>query len=157
MEKNILNISLLSEKGTGLPTAYLLKHLTCFSKDPVVTNTLKIWSPFIKQNGLLTPSGLTPIYHNHRFLPSCSDPAFLTWSERGLKSINDIYIDGVFPTFLELAAKFNLPNSHWFQFLPIRHFVQKHFPFFPNRPPDSSIDSFLSDLKRLISLIYNYS
>ena len=57
-----------------------------------------------------------------------------------------------------MSDRFNLPNSHFFRYLQMRHFIQKQFPHFPNRPPEAEIDHLLSlDLrqKRLISVIYN--
>ena len=40
----------------------------------------------------------------------------------------------------------------------MRHFIQKQFPHFPNRPPEAEMDKFLSlnlQQKQLISVIYN--
>ncbi len=64
----------------------------------------------------------------------------------------------VFTSFSSLSARFNLLNSHLFRFFQTRHFVQKLFPHFPNRPPEYVLDVFF-DLKpndkHLISVIYN--
>jgi hypothetical protein len=89
---------------------------------------------FAKHVGLHRTSIHTPILNNHLFSPSCSDPAFRIWSVNGLVELNDLYEDGVFASFPSLSAKYNLPNSHLFRFFQIRHFVQKLFPHFPNRP-----------------------
>lgn len=64
------------------------------------------------------------------FLPI---PAFHLWSSNGLPEINDLYKDGVFASFSFLSKKYNLPNQHLFWFFPIRLFIQKPFPHFPNR------------------------
>ncbi len=76
-----------------------------------------------------------PIFNNYFFPPSRSDRAFHVWSSNGLLKINDLYEEGVFVSFSFLAKKYNLTNQHLFQFFQIRHFIQKQFPQFPNRPP----------------------
>lgn len=57
-----------------------------------------------------------------------------------------------------MSDKYSLPNSNFFRCLQMRHFIQKQFPNFPNRPPEVEMDQFLSlnvQQKRLISVIYN--
>ena len=153
MEANSSNLSLWSVVCSQLPLP--VKRL---SKNPIVVNTLKIWAQFRKQFGLLGPSKLAPVYKNHCFLPSCTDPVFRIWSDKGLRSINDLYTDNVFSSFADLSNKFGLPNSHMFRFFQIRHFIQNQNPQFPNRPPDSMLDSFLSleaGIRKLTSIIYD--
>lgn len=102
---------------------------------------------------------LAPVFHNHLFLPSCSDPVFQTWSHRGLHSIKDLYTNGIFTSFADLSVKFGLPNNHLFRFFQIRHFIQNQLPLFPNRPPDSVMVPFLTlhTIGRGLTLvIYNY-
>jgi len=128
------------------------------SPNPVVTNTIKIWIQFRKQHGLHRGSTLAPVLNNYAFLPSCSDPTFRVWSDKGLRTLNDLYDEGVFTSFASLSDKYNFPNSHFFRYLQMRHFIQKQFPHFPNRPPEAEMDQFLSlnlQQKRLISVIYN--
>uniref|UniRef100_A0A671TVY8 Reverse transcriptase domain-containing protein n=1 Tax=Sparus aurata TaxID=8175 RepID=A0A671TVY8_SPAAU len=128
------------------------------STNPVVTNTIKIWTQFRKQHGLHRASVLAPVSKNYAFLPSCSDPTFCMWSNKGLRTLNDLYDEGVFMSFAALSEKYSFPNSHFFRYLQMRHFIQKQFPHFPNRPPEAEIDQFLSlnlQQKRLISVIHN--
>ena len=127
------------------------------SVNPIVTSTIKIWLQFRRQHGLHRASIQAPILNNHSFSPSCSDPTFRMWAANGLVTISNLYKDGVFSDFASLSAKYHLPNSHLFRFFQIRHFAQKQFPHFPNRPPESGIDQFLTldcDPKRLVSTIY---
>ena len=128
------------------------------STNPVVINTIKIWIQFRKQHGLHRASILTPICNNHAFLPSCSDPTFRVWSDKGLRTLNDLYDRGVFSSFASLSVKYGFPNSHFFRYLQMRHFIQKQFPHFPNRPPEAEVDQLLSLnvwQKRLIFVLYN--
>jgi len=127
------------------------------SPNPIVTNTLMIWNQFRKAFGLHIQSGQSPIFRNHLFAPSCSNPAFRTWFEKGLAMLNDLFINGVFSSFTDLAAKFNLPNTHLFRFFQIRHFVKSCFPQFLSSPPNSLIDQFLTlnpRKKGLIGITY---
>lgn len=129
------------------------------SPNSVVMNTLMIWNQFRKAFGLHTQSYQSPIFRNHLFVPSCSDPAFRTWSEKGLVTLNDLYVNGVFPSFSDLAAKFDLPNTHLFRFFQIRHYVKSCFPQFPNSPPKSLTDQFLTLNARqrgLIGITYKH-
>ena len=128
------------------------------SPNPIVINTIKIWIQFRKQHGFHRSSILAPVWNNYAFPPSHSDAAFRIWSERGLKTLKDLYEEGVFMSFTSVSDRFNLPKSQFFRYLQMRHFIQKQFPHFPNRPPEAEIDQLLSldpRQKRLISVIYN--
>lgn len=127
------------------------------SSNPIVVNTIKIWHQFRKQFGLHRASIHMPISNNHLFSLSLSDSFFDIWAAKGLSTLNGLYENEVFSSFSSLSAKFNLPNSHLFRFFQVRHFIQKLFPHFPNRPPESEIDSILTfdfGQRRLISTIY---
>ena len=77
-------------------------------------------------------------------LPFCSDPTFCVWSDKGLRTLNDLYDEGVFMSVASLSEKYSFPYSHFFQYLQMRHFIQKQFPHFPNRPHEAEMDKFLS-------------
>jgi len=101
---------------------------------------------------------LAPVVKNHLFLPSLSDPTFTVWRNKGLLHVKDLYKENIFTDFTELAARFELPQSHFFRFLQVRHFVRTAYPHFPNHPPGSLIDSLLTLdplQKRSMSVIYN--
>ena len=53
---------------------------------------------------------------------------------------------------------FDLPKSHFFRFLQIRHFVQKSFASFADLPTDNIMNQILSlspDRKKLTSSLYD--
>ena len=142
----------------SLLTARLPLKTHNVSQNPVVTNSLKIWNQFRKHYGLTEPSTLAPVVKNHLFLPSLSDPTFTVWRNKGLLHVKDLYKENIFTDFTELAARFELPQSHFFRFLQVRHFVKTAYPHFPNYRPGSLIDSLLTLdplQKRSISVIYN--
>lgn len=127
-------------------------------KNPIVSNTLKIWSQFRKHFGLIRSSAIAPILNNHLFPPSCSDPVFRMWATKGLTKITQLYKDQTFSSFAELSTKYDLPNSHLFRYFQIRHYVQHQFCEFPNHPPESELDKILSlstSRRGLTSTLYN--
>ncbi|CAJ1062856.1 LINE-1 reverse transcriptase -like protein [Xyrichtys novacula] len=147
-----LNTSLLALTTTKLPI--LPKR---HSANPIVVSTLQIWSQFRTFFGLRELSPYSPIYNNHLFAPSITDPSYLTWHRLGLSRLSDLYIDGIFANFRELANKYELPNSHLFRFFQIRDFVKTHNPSFPNKPPSSGMEPILEapgQLKGLLSFVY---
>ena len=36
------------------------------------------------------------------------------WTEKGLKTVKDVYIGGTFASFEHLRTHFDIPNSHFF-------------------------------------------
>ncbi len=93
------------------------------SRNPVVTNTLKIWTQFRKHHDLHRASILAPVLNNHAFLPSCSDPTFRIWSDKGLSALKDLYEEGVFSSFTCLSVTYGFPNSHFFHIHIILHLI----------------------------------
>ena len=117
-----------------------------------------MWIQFRKHYGLNELSTLALVVKNHLFPPSLSDSTFTIWRNKGLLHVKHLYKDNIFTNFTELAARFELPHSHFFRFLQARHFVKTNYPHFPNHPPGSLIDTLLTldpVQKRSISVIYN--
>ncbi len=153
LEKATLHLSLRSALCSQLPLP-----VTSLRANPVISASLKIWNQLRKTLGLQGPSVLSPLYKNHAFKPSNSDPTFKTWHDKGIISIKDLYIDRVFSSYADLSSKFHLPSSHLFHFFRIRDFVKNNFPHFPNRPPETLIDTLLAvdpKRKKCISVLYN--
>lgn len=151
LEQSSARLSLHSVICSQLPLP------TNISSNLVVSHSVKIWTQFRKQTGLHRFSTLSPIIKNHSFAPSNMDEAFRIWFDKGIRTIDDLYEGGVFSSFNNLSKRFDLPNSHLFRFFQVRH-LQKLFPHFPNRPPESPLDDFLKldpHSKHCISVIYN--
>lgn len=131
---------------------------TTYTKNVVVRTSLKVWNQFRRCFCLQTYSILAPITANHIFPPSLMDHAFDAWSNQGIRSFKDLYIDNIFISFEKLSEKFSLPKRHFFRYLQVRSFVAHRFSQFPAMPPDSPVDIFLkptSTFKGVISLIYS--
>ena len=45
--------------------------------------------------------------------PSLNDSAFETWSSKGLQTLKDLFIDGIFASFSQLTDQFNIPGTHF--------------------------------------------
>ena len=105
------------------------------SPNPAVTNTIKIWIQFRKQHGLHRALILAPVLKNYAFLPSCSGPIFRIWSNKGLRTLNDLCDEDVFMSFASLSEKYNFPNSHFFSVPSNETLYPKAVPTFPKLPP----------------------
>lgn len=91
------------------------------------------------------------------FKPTFTDPTFILWHDRGLKCFRDLYRDGVFCSFADLAREFNLTLSHLFRYFQFRNCAKSLFPAFPHPPPEQVWDEFLGLnplQKSLVSTIY---
>lgn len=132
--------------------------LSLVEDNPIVRATLTIWSQFRKKFGLHGPSTQIPLAKNCNFMPSVTDLVFKLWHDKGIKTVNDLYSNNTFSSFADLSSKFQLPNSHLFRFFQARDYVKKVFPHFPNRPPETLLDTLLQldpQREKVISFLYN--
>lgn len=131
--------------------------ITSYTKNVIIKTTVKIWNQFRRCFGLQTYSILAPITASPSFPPSLIDRAFEVWSNKGIKTFKDLYIDNTFASFEQLSKKLSLSNQHFFRYLQIHNFVFHRFPQFPSIPSDTPLDTFLKPapaLNGMISLIY---
>lgn len=120
----------------------------------ILRNSLRILNQIRSVNKLSSVSIHTPICHNHTFLPSQTDGVFAVWRDRGLATLGDLYMDKQFASFNQLQTKFNIPNSHFFRYLQIRHYVKDRIPNFETMPENCPFYDLLRlppDSKHLIS------
>lgn len=85
------------------------------------------------------------------------DRAFIIWSDLGIKSFKDLYIDNIFASFQQLSEKFALPKQHVLRYLQICSFISSRFPQFPILAAESTLDTFLKPipaLKGMMSYAY---
>lgn len=128
-----------------------------FCRNTLVKSTFKIWTQLKCHFGLQTLSLQAPISRNPFFSPSMADGAFAVWSNLGIKSFNNLYIEGTFASFQQLSSKFKIPNSHFFRYLQIRSFVRDSTPQFPSQPGSHGVDTLLlppPSSKGVISCMY---
>lgn len=72
--------------------------------NPIVKQSLKIWTKIRQHFGWQGNSFLAPLCANHHFHPSILDSSFQLWTRNGIIKMKDLYINGVFPSF-ELLRK----------------------------------------------------
>ena len=98
-----------------------------FSPNVTVNNSIRILTQFRRHFGLQRASTLSPVESNYMCTPSCIDATFTAWSNKGIRTIQDMFIEDVFASFLQLSQTYDLPKTNFFCYLQIRSFVQKIF------------------------------
>ncbi|KAF4089744.1 hypothetical protein AMELA_G00070460, partial [Ameiurus melas] len=139
---------------TSLPT-----KLSLYTDNPVVLSTLRTWYQFRQHFKFVGASSLCPLVNNHLFPPSCMDSSFSVWYDKGIKQVRNLYSDGVFDSFANLASTYDLPLTHFFRYFQIRNFVSRFFPDFPSAPPEQAWEDLFSNnphQKGMISKIYDF-
>lgn len=96
-------------------------------KSFVVRNSVLILRQIKKANHITRNSIYAPMCQNPLFKPGQLHGAFVTWKKKGIVTFADLFIDGQFASFTQLCSKFKLPNSNFFRYLQIRHFVMQTF------------------------------
>ncbi len=155
----------LMELQSSLPVSPL-SLLTCMlpvtlrnhSLNPVVENSIKIWTQFRKHFNFTQMIGLTPLTFNHLFPPSQMDQAFKAWHSCGLVYLVDLFDKNSFRSFSSLCQDNNVPKKHYFRYFQVRSFASKYFSSYPS-PPESGPTYDILSLnpygKGLISKIYD--
>ena len=142
------------EKVTSRP--HSLPALIC-APLPSLFNNVK--DNIIVTQSLQSISIHSPIIHNHLFQPSLLDNGFKIWYDRGIHSIEDLYINNTFASFEQISRKFGLTNNNILRYLQIRDFTRKKFANFPTLPSPSCLDSLLRANmlnKSRVSFIYSH-
>ncbi len=139
MESSFCTPASLSALITSSPVSVKLKT----GNNILVKSTLRIWSQFYKHVGAQTPPLCILLCKNPVFLPSMQDNAFELWFQIGVCTVRNLFVDGVFASFQQLAEKFHLPISHLFRHLQVRDFYRKMYRDFQHTPADAPIDKIL--------------
>ena len=128
-----------------------------YNKNPIIHSAVRIWKQITNHFKLRGISFLLPIAANPSFAPSALDNTFLDWREKGLNCIGDLYIEGIFASFVQLKGKYDLPQRDFFRYLQIRSYVRKHIPDFETARPDK-LDGSLkqaAETSHIISYLYD--
>lgn len=133
------------------------KPISNFTSNITVIHTLKIWNQFRRSFNMTELLLAAPVTKNHMFAPSIIDNAFDSWSQIGIKSLYDLYIEDKFASFEQISQKFGIHKSDFFRYLQVRCFVASNSDCFPLCPPTSLLDSIFKCFivsKQIISKIY---
>ena len=108
-----------------LPTAHEPRRVL----NPIVKNSLKIWSHFQNHFRFKQASGFSILTFNDLLPTSQIDTTF--WHRNGLVFFCDLFVDNTFVSFDTLKVDHNIPNSHFFRYLQTGSFAKKHFHLSP--------------------------
>lgn len=109
--------------------------LANFTSNPIVTNTLKIWTQIRRRFGWLSLPQSTPLCNNHLFVPAKIDSRFAALENEGLRCLGDLYIDRLFASFNQLCSTYRLGNTDFFSLLPASQLCKN---LLPSVPPGST-------------------
>uniref|UniRef100_A0AAR2LAI9 Reverse transcriptase domain-containing protein n=2 Tax=Pygocentrus nattereri TaxID=42514 RepID=A0AAR2LAI9_PYGNA len=116
---------------------------TLINNNFIIKNSLKILNQIKRFTNAPLTSVYTPIMCNHFFLPAKMDKAFSVFESKGLRTIEDLYVDGTFISFNQFKDKFNLSHIHFFRYLQLRHYVRQNISHFESKPSDHTLFGFL--------------
>lgn len=98
-------------------------------KNPVIKDSLRIWSQFRKHFDFSAACSHMPLTDNHLFPTSLEDTGFQIWRYNGLIYFSDLFSEGTFVAFETLVQNHNLPRTHFFKYLQARSFARNHYSF----------------------------
>ena len=154
MESSSCAPASLSALIASVPVSVRLKT----GSNILVNSTLRIWRQLCKSIAAQIPPLCMPICKNPIFPPSLQDKAFELWFQNGIRTVRNVFVEGVFASFQQLAWRCRLPNTHLFRYLQVRDFYRHRYQDFPHTPADTPIDTILkapTAMKGLISTLYN--
>ncbi len=123
----------------------------------IVRNSLKILIQIKNTYKVPNISIYTPVCHNHAFTPALLDRTFATWYTKGLKCLQDFYIDNTFASFDQLRDKYNLSKSHFFRYMQLRHFVRDNIPHYETKEKGHALLELFSMFPNRKKFISNFT
>lgn len=98
-----------------------------YNSNPIIQYMIHIWDTIKSNLNLKQISLLLPIDRNPTFAPSYLERAFLVWNEKGIHCDGDLYIDGVFASFMQLQRKYKLESNSFFSIFPSQRLYKETF------------------------------
>ncbi len=146
---------------TVIPFLGTTKTFSVIKKSPVLLDTFDAWQESHRRLCLNTSLLVnTPLDENPNIPNPIVDKTIQSWIKKWIKTIGDLYVNGIFPSFLQLSELFDLPKHNLFKYLQMRHWIKRQtFESFPNIPEKSLLEDRLLDIrhastKSLTSSIY---
>uniref|UniRef100_A0A4W5KEM2 Reverse transcriptase zinc-binding domain-containing protein n=1 Tax=Hucho hucho TaxID=62062 RepID=A0A4W5KEM2_9TELE len=100
------------------------KALLGLINNPFIKNTLNIWIEVCKQTeGLKSIYEQTPFYNNPILSKALRDGITFSWFNKGIKTFGNLYKEGELLSFQQLASHFQIPQTHFFKYLQVRHYM----------------------------------
>lgn len=82
------------------------------------------WLPMVR-NGVLSPHA--PLWRNPNLPQFFAFEEPVVWMKFGMKKIDDVTTNGQLKSFNELKSLHQLPNTHFFCYIQLRHAYQTQF------------------------------
>uniref|UniRef100_A0A1A8LYQ6 Reverse transcriptase domain-containing protein n=2 Tax=Nothobranchius pienaari TaxID=704102 RepID=A0A1A8LYQ6_9TELE len=154
MERYVASpVSLRSLVCAPLP---LSKHL--YTNNPVISNSLKIWTQFRLHFGNRNALLAAPIYGNHLFSPALGGTAFREWHRAGVECVKHLFKNGIFMSAAQLEKDYGISSkTNYFRYLQVRDFVKKSLSPSLELPQSGWIDELMGTdptAKGTISTLY---
>lgn len=87
------------------------------TKNPVLLDTFDAWQESHRLLGLNTSLLVNTTLDGNPNIPSAiADKTIQSWIKKGIKTIGDLYVNGIFASFLQLSELFNLPKDYLFKY-----------------------------------------
>ena len=116
------------EQAVVAPLSPLQVLSTQLSKEakthPIISHLKLIWTKvarIFKFNPFLNVS--SSIWLNPKLRIGKVPIYWKVWLENGMVTLRDLYCDGVLKSFEDLVQQFNIPRSHFFRYLQLRHML----------------------------------
>lgn len=81
---------------------------------------------------------------------------FKAWLNMGIVKLLDIYEDYNLMTFNGIKAKFDVPQKHFFRYLPFRSFILVHLKNSVQQPPFSILETYVLKKKCVKRLFFQF-
>ena len=137
-------------------------NLSAITKNKIIQNTFVAWQESHLILGLNTSLlRNTPLWKNPYIPKPIADSILKGWVDKGIKTVGDLYTEGVFSSFQQLSQKYNLPQHNLFKYLQIRHWVKTNssdrFPDILEETPleEQLFNTLRTSTRGLTSAIYN--
>ena len=127
--------------------------------NPVIYSSIRVWRDISKYVGReKRKSLLSPIIQNPDFPAGVSSSVFFAWRDKGVYVLDHLFKDNALMSFQQLQELFDIPKSHFFGYLQIRHFISSLANFSPTASHLDDPETFLlnrKSLKHFISAFYS--
>lgn len=140
-----------------LPFIINIKKLECVSTNFIISNTLLTWGDIKKYFKI--PANITlfsPIAFNPDFPVSLQNIGLSDLSKLGILKLLCLFTGSTLKSFQEISNQYNIPQSNFFKYLQLRHFIKSLFDKGKLRFELAAIEQIVTSSfsKGLISKIY---
>src|SRR4029434_10300396 len=92
--------------------------------NPVIYSSIRVWRDISKYVGReKRKSLLSHIIQNPDFPAGVSSSVFSAWRDKGVYVLDHLFKDNALMSFQQLQELSEIPKSHFFGYLQIRHFI----------------------------------